>query len=581
MANLMKNNILFILSLFAIFSACGGSNTPQPIAPTQNEAQVPTQATSPIALTIVGTADVHGHIEMLPLFGGYMDILRSDPNRAVLLIDGGDMFQGTLASNLKEGAPIVDAYNLLKYDAVTIGNHEFDFGPVGEDATVSKPGQDPRGALKARAASAHFPFLSSNILDQSRKLPIDWPNVSPTTIVTQKGILIGIIGISTFETPKVTLAANVIGLEMAPLAASITTYAKELRDRGAQVIVVAAHAGGICDNFSDPKDHSSCVPHQEIFDVANELAPGTVHAIVAGHTHGGVAHEVNGIAIIESYSRGQAFGRIDLLVATDGSVELKKIHTPRALCLGETSGAGCDAGRYEEKLVQPNVALQSLATEASKVAEKLRSTSLDIELTAIVTRSRGEASPLGNLFADLMLQAHPKADLALVNGGSLRAELPKGVLTYGALFEATPFDNHFAFVSIRARDLKTMIATNLSRDNGILSVSGITAQARCQKGSLEVTLYRAGKKKKRKRIADEELLMIVTSDFLASGGDGLIGPKGAKAETNLVDGGPLIRDAMASVLTRQGGTLDPAAPALFSPKRPRISYPGPRPLSCP
>src|SRR6478752_1736260 len=87
-----------------------------------------------VTISIVGTNDVHGHLGGLPLFAGYLANLRAaraHDGGGVVLVDGGDVFQGTLESNLREGAPMVAAYDLLGYDAVTIGNHEFDYGPVG------------------------------------------------------------------------------------------------------------------------------------------------------------------------------------------------------------------------------------------------------------------------------------------------------------------------------------------------------------------------------------------------------------------------------------------------------------------
>ena len=98
-----------------------------------------------------------------------------------MLVDAGDMFQGTLESNIGEGAAVVRAYNVLRYDAAAIGNHEFDFGPVGPAPAPRTPADDPRGALKARAAEARFPFLAANLVDAATGAPPAWPNVRPTT----------------------------------------------------------------------------------------------------------------------------------------------------------------------------------------------------------------------------------------------------------------------------------------------------------------------------------------------------------------------------------------------------------------
>lgn len=94
---------------------------------------------------------------------------------------------------------------------------------------------------------------------------------------------------------------NVRGLAMAPLAATVAAEARRVRDAGAQLVIVSAHAGGGCVWFDDPKNLSSCDPNAEIFDLARELPAGLVQAIVAGHTHAGLAHEVNGIAIVQLY----------------------------------------------------------------------------------------------------------------------------------------------------------------------------------------------------------------------------------------------------------------------------------------
>src|SRR3954469_25075959 len=137
-------------------------------------------AGNPVTLSIVGTNDLHGQLERLPLFAGFVANLRAAraaDGGGVVLVDGGDMFQGTLESNVAEGADVVRAYNQLGYAAVAVGNHEFDYGPEGPAATATGPGDDPRGALKARAREARFPFLASNIVDNATGSRILWPNM--------------------------------------------------------------------------------------------------------------------------------------------------------------------------------------------------------------------------------------------------------------------------------------------------------------------------------------------------------------------------------------------------------------------
>src|SRR5258708_4139607 len=145
-----------------------------------------------MTLSIVGTSDLHGAAVSrngspggLPLLAGYVNNLRAaraSDHGAVLLIDSGDTFQGDIESNLSEGALIVDAYNAMGYAAEAIGNHDFDFGSVDSAAARQLPG-DPRGALKARAAQARFPFLAANLIDAATDRPVAWRNVRPSAIV--------------------------------------------------------------------------------------------------------------------------------------------------------------------------------------------------------------------------------------------------------------------------------------------------------------------------------------------------------------------------------------------------------------
>src|SRR5262245_60031142 len=168
-------------------------------APTRGEQRPP----RPLTLSVVATNDVHGGL--LPRDGrggvetlsGYVTNLRAarKADGGVLLVDAGDMFQGTVESNLGEGAPVVAVYNALGYAAAAIGNHEFDFGVVGPGVAPAGSSADVRGALKARAAEARFPFLAANLIDTARGRPVDWPNVRPSTIVDVAGVRVGVVGV--------------------------------------------------------------------------------------------------------------------------------------------------------------------------------------------------------------------------------------------------------------------------------------------------------------------------------------------------------------------------------------------------
>jgi 5'-nucleotidase len=234
--------------------------------------------------------------------------------------------------------------------------------------------------------------------------------------------------------------------------------------------------------------------------------------------------------------------------------------------------AQCRPGDYEGKPVVAVPEVQKIVDEAVEIAGKRRREKLGVTLKGIVAKSYGTESAEGNLFTDLMLAAHPGAHVAVTNGGGLRADLPAGELTYGGLFEAMPFDNRFAVVELKGMHLRKLVTTNLQRGGAILSWGNLAARARCKGENLDVTITVGGKP-----LADAQTYKLVTSDFLASGGDGLIGrlklPDGSVKLTDVI-----IRDAMADVLRKRKGSIDPAE--LFSATRKRMDYEGNRPVEC-
>jgi len=175
-----------------------------------------------VIISIMGTSDVHG--ELLPqpgrggltTFSGYVNALRAaraGDSGGMLLIDAGDMWQGTLESNTTEGMVMVEAFNAIGYAAAAIGNHEFDFGPAGSLSTPGSDADDARGALKQRATEANFPLLAANLFDVATDQPVTWDNVQPSVIVEVAGVKVGIIGIMASDALLATISANVKGLQ--------------------------------------------------------------------------------------------------------------------------------------------------------------------------------------------------------------------------------------------------------------------------------------------------------------------------------------------------------------------------------
>ena len=562
------------LALLASVCLVACSSAPPPVPPTgpvPQEAAPAAPVAGSVVITLIGTNDVHGRIDSLPILGGYLANLRAvRGDDGVVLVDGGDIFQGTLESNLAEGVPMIIGYDALHYDAVTLGNHEFDYGPVGPSSTPRGKGDDPRGALKARAKEATFPFLTANIVDDATNRPLDYPNFHPTALLTKKGgIKVGLIGISTVDTPKTTIAVNFAGLKVLPPAGVVETRAAELRKEGANLVVVIAHAGGKCLTYGD--DDKSCEQKQEIMALAEAIPEGTVDAIVAGHTHDGMANRVHGTPIIESFSYGKDFGRIDFTF--DGaSHALKKtdIFPPTPL---KTDVA------YLGKPVVPDEALAAKLKPFTDDSRALKESLLGVDLATPITRDHGHESPLGNLFADMLLRSRPTAQVGMMNGGGLRADLPAGPLHYGSLFEAMPFDNRLAVVHLTGADLRRIVVDNLESMHGIASWAGIRVLAECVGDKLTVkmqkTTGRGGVAGGGGFISDGEKLTLVTSDFIALGGDSVVVPPNSVTFED-----ELLRDAFETQLRALAGHPPLSSGALYDPGHRRVVYPGERPVSC-
>ena len=391
-----------------------------------------------VTISIIGTNDVHGALSANDSVGGivtvsaYADALRrarAADGGAVLLIDAGDMWQGSLESNLVEGAAVVDAYNAMGVTAAAIGNHEFDFGPVGKNAIPIEAGEDPRGNLKRRASEAQFPLLAANLIDLQTGMPVAWDNVKPSVMVEAAGIRIGIVGVVTEHALTTTIAANTTGLRVAPLADTIAAEARKLRADGAVLVIVAAHAGGKCTDISDPEDLSSCVMAAEIMRVANQLEPGTVDYIIGGHNHNPIAHVVNGTPVTSNAAKTFSFGRVDFRVdRTQQAVVSRRVYAPQHTAPGTRD-------TYEGYPLLANPAVERVALEAQARADALKNKKLGVVLTEPFELVPDIESALGNLMTEAMLDSFD-ADIAIHNVfGGIRNGLPGGDLTYGAVFE--------------------------------------------------------------------------------------------------------------------------------------------------
>jgi 5'-nucleotidase len=558
--------------LLAAAFACT-SSTSSPAAPpsqvTQTATAPPTASRPPLAaaplagpvhVVIVGTTDVHGwfaghdevaadkttqvHFGGLPTFKAYVDALRSTNDGRVIVVDSGDLFQGTLESNLFEGEPVIDGYNAIGYTAAAVGNHEFDYGPVGPDSVVRKPGDDPLGALKQNAARAKFPFLSANMTEKATGKVPSWAKAY--TIVNAGGAKVGIIGLSTPDTPNVTVEQNVHALDFGdPLPATVAA-ARELRAQGADAVIVIAHMGGRCKILDqDPHDASSCEVNQEAMRFLGALPKGTIDGYFAGHTHSQIRHFINGVPTMQAAPFSREFSTLDLWIdpGTHHVVADKtEIRPITQICAQVWTGtATCDPrdgknGRtlgprtFEGRTITPNVQLAAMFKPYLDKVEAKRKEPTGIRTTARFGRNYSGESALGDLLTDA-LRAGLHADVAFINSGSIRTDLRAGDLIYSDIFEVSPFDNMPATVDLTGAQIEEALRISSSGERGFLQTSGlkygVDAAKDAEKPAAARNRLTAVTLADGRPLEREKLYKVALPDFLANGGDGLQAVMGA------------------------------------------------------
>lgn len=553
------------------------------------------QASGPVHLVIAATTDHHGWIEGheetlaaapglkfrsggLAVLGGYLNNLRDANPGRFLVVDAGDIFQGTLPSNLFEGRPVVEAYNILGYRAAAIGNHEFDYGPVGERSTPKEPGDDPFGALKANIARAQFPFLSSNIFEKATGKRPPW--AKPWAMVEVAGVKIGVIGAITIDTPTVTAPANVESLKFIDPAEAVMSVLPEVRSAGAQLVIVAAHLGGACVDVSDPNDPSRCEPMSDVFQMARALPAGSVDIIFSGHTHNQIRHFINGIAISEAPALGRGLSVVDVYVDPSGRTRNRvdiRPHVP--ICEKVFRGTEvCNprnmtpdtplelvARTYEGKKIVPDEKVAAQLRPYVTEVEAKKQQPLGFSAAATFTGNYRAESTLGNLVADAMLAAHPEADFAMMNSGGIRSELPAGEVNFGEMFEVLPFDNYIALIRVSGAELRELLRLGTLGRTGIMQVAGLKMEVDgskdaglpAEKVDHIVSLTTADGQ----AIDPHRMYTLVTNDFLAAGGDGLAPLTRTLPRERFTLTSDLIRDVVLEQL-RKRAAAGPLVPKL-------------------
>lgn len=539
---------LAILALFTLsFQACGHSKeryrSENPTPDAQRYDQI----------VIVGTNDFHGYLRPVvsDFYGskviiggaewlaGHIRILEKKYGDRLVMLDGGDMFQGTMESNAFYGEPVMKFYNLLPYRAASVGNHEFDYG-FGKNK-----GGDRLGIIKKRIAEAKFPFLQANVFVKKTGKLWREKNLMPYTIVNAGAYKVGIIGLTTDTTPAKTLPQNVEMLEFRNFVEPAREAAAELRKQGAEIVLITTHEGG--EKGGGPLD-----------ELLKVLPKGTIDAVVSGHLHAEVHEFVHGVPVIQSKTRGIYFGRIDLFVDKSTrkiNPSLTKIHDMHWNCgTWFKNDDHCDqkiakdaitAGNkkpedflplrkvtYEGEEVFPDHVVEETLKPYYAKVDKLKTEKLGYASEDFDWYESGETQ-VGFLFMDAYRWKFPRARVVYLNGGGFRRRFFKGDITYGDLYEVHPFDNYAGMARITGKQLKDLMRVGVSGSQTIPSVWGVKVTYKKTDDPAFLRDVNGDGKKDRwerdrevtvtwengKPLGDDEKIWVATSDYLLAGGD--------------------------------------------------------------
>jgi len=475
----------------------------------------------PTFITILHTNDLHGGLENFTaidnIVGGSARIatlvkgIRDSAPGIVLLLDAGDATHGTILSNFFNGEPVIDVMNAMGYDAMEIGNHDFNYG---------------QGGLSERASQAEFSLLAANIvLTATNERP---PFCQPYIIKEVMGKRIAIFGLITPDTPVVTHPKNVVGLTFLDPIVTAAMLVPKLRPN-ADLIIALTHIG---------------------YDMDKQLAEevGGIHVIVGGHSHTKidvpekVGNEGGNAIIVQAWEHGKVLGRLDLEMRGKAIVRFS------GGLINVTAGV----------LVDPevNAIIEPYAAELKASMSEVVGTTL-VALEGRRPQIRVQETNLGNLVADMMRWAAGDAQIAFENGGGIRWHrlFLAGPITRGDVYALLPFLNTLVMMDLTGAQIKEALerSVNLypSQFGGFLHVSGLkfTFDPSKPVGSRVVDVWVGNTP-----LVETAVYRVATNDFLAAGGDGYTV---LTLGTNFVDTGVYLMDYMVEYL-KEYSPISPA-----------------------
>jgi len=453
------------------------------IAGIENPALASSQ--NPINVSVLFFNDIHGYLSPFQIrtdsgkkeLGGVARIAtlietireenRMKDIRTFVLI-AGDILQGTPMSTVFRGQPDVECFNAMGVDALTVGNHEFDFGLQNFIDLKQK---------------ARFPFLSSNIIKKDTKKLLCTPHVSFK--LTDK-IFLSIIGVTTKSLLTTTKSENVQAVDILDPVQSVAKAFEEVKDRGP--VILLSH----CKHKTD-RAIATAVP---------ELT-----AIIGGHDQILLSpfRKVGGVPILQASEKGKYLGRIDLHINPIS----KKARLVSNDYLPVTAIIKADP-QIDEIVASYRVKLDARFKEV--IGES------SVFLDAERERIRYEETNLGNFVTDIVRE-YSGARIALINSGGLRASIDAGPITLEDVFKTMPFINEIVVIELTGAEVlraltRSVMGIREDEDGGFLHVSGIRFKVR----GTAIEEVAVGKEKE--PLQPRHIYRVAIPDFLASGGDG-------------------------------------------------------------